>query len=235
VLGAIWWGRNIVTYGGMDWMGLNRHDLVVTGQPTTADWIAEHGLPATLQRFVKFTFQSFWGMFGWMAVPMNTLAYQGVGVLSAMTAIGFGLALVHRQNHRLGEEADWAVALVLTLSTLLSVLGYLWWNVSFVQHQGRYLFTALVPIGLAAGVAWEFLAYDRAARWVALLFLVGSVVALITGSQFFAVIIAGAAGVVWLNNRLDPRYRWFLPMIVNLGLAGFALASLFLFVIPWLN
>ncbi len=235
LLGLAWWGRNIATYGGMDWMGLSQHDLVVTGQPTTAGWIAEHGLPATLQRFVRFTFQSFWGMFGWMAVPMNAIAYQGAAVLSAMTGIAFGLLFFSRRGQRKGKGVGPAVVLVLVLSALISALGYLWWNISFVQHQGRYLFPALVPIGMAAGVAWEWLAYKRAARWVGVLFVVGSIGALATGNRFLAVIMGSAGGLVWLNSQLALRFRWLLPAIMHLGLALFALASLFLFIIPWLN
>jgi hypothetical protein len=32
---------------------------------------------------------------------------------------------------------------------ILTVLVYIYYNTTFVQHQGRYLFPALVPIGLA--------------------------------------------------------------------------------------
>lgn len=235
LLGVLWWGRNIATYGGIDWMGLSQHDLVVTGQPTTAEWIAEHGLPATLRRFFQFTFQSFWGMFGWMAVPMNVRVYQGVGVWSALTAVGFGLALANSRGQRHQGGSGRAIALVLAFSASLSALGYLWWNLSFVQHQGRYLYPALIPLGLAAGIAWEHLAYDRTARGVAVLCLVFSFGAFATGQRFLALIVAGAAGLLWLNSKLSIRFRWLLPALASAGLAGLALVSLFLFVIPWLD
>jgi hypothetical protein len=32
---------------------------------------------------------------------------------------------------------------------ILAVLVYIYYNTTFVQHQGRYLFPALIPIGLA--------------------------------------------------------------------------------------
>jgi hypothetical protein len=36
----------------------------------------------------------------------------------------------------------------------MTVFGYLYYNVTFVQHQGRYLFPALIPIGLAFAIGW---------------------------------------------------------------------------------
>ena len=41
-------------------------------------------------------------------------------------------------------------------------LGY---NLTFVQHQGRYLFSALVPIGIAVALAWGMLIRPITRRW----------------------------------------------------------------------
>ena len=166
---------------------------------------------------------------------MNARSYQGLGIWSALTAVGFGLALAGRRGQGSRGGSGRAIALVLTFSATLSALGYLWWNVSFVQHQGRYLYPALIPLGLAAGIAWEHLAYDRTAQGVAGLCLLVSIGLLATGQRFFALLVAGAAGLLWLNSRLSIRFRWLLPALASAGLAGLALLSLFLFVIPWLN
>jgi len=51
--------------------------------------------------------------------------------------------------------------ILLLVSGWLTVILYFYYNLSFVQHQGRYLFPALIPIGLAAAVslrAWGKLA-----------------------------------------------------------------------------
>jgi hypothetical protein len=48
-------------------------------------------------------------------------------------------------------------ATILTLLFLLTVAGYLYYNLTFVQHQGRYLFPALIPIGLAFSIGWDHL------------------------------------------------------------------------------
>ena len=36
----------------------------------------------------------------------------------------------------------------------LTLGGYLYYNLTFVQQQGRYLFPALIPIGLAFAIGW---------------------------------------------------------------------------------
>jgi hypothetical protein len=47
-------------------------------------------------------------------------------------------------------------SLLLLLTCALLTLGlYLYYNLSFVQHQGRYLFPALIPMGLAAAVSLD--------------------------------------------------------------------------------
>ncbi len=51
-LGALWWVRNMLVYGGLDVLGKAAHDGVVVGQPRTAEWIATMGLPAVLKAFV---------------------------------------------------------------------------------------------------------------------------------------------------------------------------------------
>ena len=45
-------------------------------------------------------------------------------------------------------------ATILVLLFILTVGGYLYYNLTFVQHQGRYLFPALIPIGLAFTIGW---------------------------------------------------------------------------------
>ena len=47
-------------------------------------------------------------------------------------------------------------AIVLALSVLLTLLAYGYYNVTFLQHQGRYLFTALIPIAVFLAAGWEW-------------------------------------------------------------------------------
>jgi hypothetical protein len=54
---------------------------------------------------------------------------------------------------------------LLAFLALLTLLAFIWYNTQFVQHQGRYLFPALIPVGLALGLGWSIVA----ARWPDLL------------------------------------------------------------------
>ncbi|MFQ5854438.1 MAG: hypothetical protein ACE5LU_02175 [Anaerolineae bacterium] len=148
-LSAWWFVRNAAVYGGLDIFGRQRHDMVATGQPRTIDWIASYGWGAYLDRAWNFTFKSFWGVFGWMGVFMDQRIYAGLLVLTTVSAVGFLLFLfrVIRDPVRLSSR-QWASLGLLALSILLTASTYVWYNFTFVQHQGRYLFPALVPIAL---------------------------------------------------------------------------------------
>lgn len=157
LLGGLWWGRNIAIYGGLDLLGKAAHDAVVIGQPRTTDWITERGLVEVVRLFIQTTFNSFWGQFGWMAWPMNNPGwlYPLLWVGTAVVILGLVLS---RQS--LVSSRQSFILLVTFLLTLGVHVGY---NVTFVQHQGRYLFPALLPIGvgvsvgLGAWLRWPFL------------------------------------------------------------------------------
>jgi 4-amino-4-deoxy-L-arabinose transferase-like glycosyltransferase len=151
VLAAPLWARNILTFGGLDFLGLQRHNAVVVGQPTTADWLTQFGLAGLLTRLIRTTFQSFWGQFGWMSVLNDRLYWFGLALTVLSTALFLrwwataGRALAPAQSRPL--------TLLLVLAAM-TVLAYGWYNLQFVQHQGRYLYTALIPISMAFGLAW---------------------------------------------------------------------------------
>ncbi len=88
LLGLPLWLRNIATYGGLDFLGLGWHDRVVTGQPTTAAWIAANGWPAYWERAWDFTFKSFWGVFGWLGVFMDGRLYTLLLIFSGIVTVG---------------------------------------------------------------------------------------------------------------------------------------------------
>ena len=160
LLGAGWWIRNAIVYGGLDVMGLARHNAVVVGQPTTAQWIADYGVGNLLQRFFTLTYQSFWGQFGWMSTPMPAREYIVLGALSLIALIGWVWWLVRDSKKQTAKDTSANPShkryggLLLTLLFVLTLGGYLYYNLTFVQHQGRYLFPALIPIGLAFAIGW---------------------------------------------------------------------------------
>ena len=147
LLGALYWGRNVAVYGWPDFLGAVRHEAVVQGQPRTNEWIAAYGAAEVARRFVVTTFQSFWGQFGWMGVVMDQRAYFALRLYSAGLALGAIIAVVRRPSLTIVQRDG---LMVLGVSGLITLALYLSYNLSFVQHQGRYLFPALIPTGLAA-------------------------------------------------------------------------------------
>jgi 4-amino-4-deoxy-L-arabinose transferase-like glycosyltransferase len=172
LIGSIWWLRNLIVYGGFDVLGLARHNAVVVGQPTTAQWLIDYGAGGLLLRFFSTTYRSFWGQFGWMSTPMPDREYLLLGAMSVVALGGWIWWVVERRlkdapsgpppqgvGHGQGGRMKKALHLspqagLLVLLFVLTVGGYLYYNVTFVQHQGRYLFPALIPIGLAFAIGW---------------------------------------------------------------------------------
>ena len=144
-MGTAWWLRNILVYGWPDFLGLINHSEVVVGQPRTLDWLDKFGEFDFSRRFIQTTFNSFWGQFGWMAVPMKLVVFRFLTILSLMIVIGNYL-LLRLKFLKLNFEKINLLVVVFTLATV--VLQYIWYNVEYVQHQGRYLFPALLPLAL---------------------------------------------------------------------------------------
>lgn len=151
-----WLLRNASVYGWSDPLALRRHDMVVTGQLTTAQYLAANGRVALARAFAVTTFRSFWGQFGWMGVVLDTRVYAAFGLLSSLAAGGGALGIYRLcRTRRIRGSLPWRTVALLSLWVGATIAGYLWWNTRFLQHQGRYLFPALLPISLAlsAGLA----------------------------------------------------------------------------------
>ncbi len=141
-----WFARNSLTYGGLDVLGLRRHEAVVVGQPRTAQWLQELGALRLAKRFVFTTFHSFWGQFGWMAAPLPSAVYSVLWLVSALGLAGVVLRLWSAR--RLWPTSTPSAYRLLLLWVGLNLLAYGWYNLTFVQHQGRYLFPSLPALAL---------------------------------------------------------------------------------------
>ncbi|MBP7591282.1 MAG: DUF2142 domain-containing protein [Chloroflexi bacterium] len=162
LLGALWWARNMVVYGGLDVLGKAAHDSVVVGQPRTAEWVADMGRTAVYRAFISTTFNSFWGQFGWMTTPMDGRLYRLLWVFTAVWVVGLIVALVIWWDRKRPS----VLAVVVLLATfLLSLAVHVAYNVTFVQHQGRYLFPALLPIGVGVSVGLGVWVRPFVRRW----------------------------------------------------------------------
>jgi hypothetical protein len=179
ILGGIWSLHSVQVYGFPDVFGQRQHNLVVVGQPRTADQITAVGWGGYLRQGIETTFNSFWGQFGWMALPLSSWMYAVFLGLMAVGASGLILSMFTspprpysaRLNGRLrtsvGEQWRRAGWIVLGLTSILAVLAYLYYNTEFLQFQGRYMFSGILPfaIGMALGVdTWRRLILGRFSR-----------------------------------------------------------------------
>jgi hypothetical protein len=180
VLSAPWFIRNGLTYGWSDPLGLARHETIVAGQPRSSEWLATYGWLGLLGRMARTTFQSFWGQFGWMAVPLPPRIYQILLLVSALLVAGFVVWLVRQRRSRSSGFPVFDSTSLLVLSAVLTCTAFVWYNLTFVQHQGRYLFPALIPLATAAALGLDTLAtlLPRPLRILAVVALFGSMAAL---------------------------------------------------------
>ena len=213
LLAAPWLLRNARVYGAGDPFGLRAHAWAVACtpvaacQPRSADWIAERGLGDMLWRMLRFGFESFWGVFGWMGVFFDRLAGIPIYGLLALASLlaGIGLALALRRiagdpsaglaRHRLG---------LLAASAGATLAAFLIYNLEFVQHQGRYLLPALLPVGLGFSLGLRELG-----RW-----------------------LAGRVGLP--QDRSRALADW-LPLAFALALLGLARLGLYHYIVPGLG
>ena len=208
-----WYVRDLVTYGWPDFLGLGRHDAIVVGQLRTGDYLASVGLVAYLQRLVEYTFKSFWGVFGWLGVFMDSRIYFVLALVCGVVIGGLVLrgAASASRARRAGSGqaaaeprlAGYALRL-LACSALLTLLVYGWYNLQFVQHQGRYLFTALIPVSIGFGMGWDGALRPHNSRLIAVGLLI---------------LALGLAAGSLLAHQALPRWSLALTVVVAAGLA----------------
>lgn len=158
LLGMPLWVRNMWLYGAWDFLALRWHDQVVVGQPRTTDWIEANGWIAYSERAFGFTFQSFWGVFGWMGVFMDERIYTALLLFSGVIFMGLLWATVRFISG--GPDTDMdvfqlSVLILFGLILLAVVVSYTWYNMKFVQHQGRYFFWGMLPISTIIALGWR--------------------------------------------------------------------------------
>ncbi len=233
--------RNGLIYGGFDILGLARHDAVVVGQLRTAAYIAEVGWLTYFNNLFQSTFHSFWGQFGWMAVPMDYRVYSVLGLLSVLALAG----LIHRLCFRPAwvkrtpqsksiQQALWVMAL-----SLLLVSGiFMGLNRSFVQFQGRYFFTALMPLGLffTLGLT-EALKKDLALKMTAIIILAAITTMLNARradifNKWTLLICGGSVLSIFARRWLPLNDSHWLVAFIYVALIGLSAVSVWWFILP---
>ena len=152
------WVRNVQLYGMWDILGLGFHDVVVTGQPTTGEWLKQYGWVPYSERALTFTFRSFWGVFGWLSVFMDSRIYMMLQVFTGIILAGLLWSLVRFISGRPETDLDrfqfWVLGFFMVMLAAVFA-SYIWYNLKFVQHQGRYLLWGLLPLCTFVGLGWR--------------------------------------------------------------------------------
>jgi 4-amino-4-deoxy-L-arabinose transferase-like glycosyltransferase len=221
-----WLARNAAIYGPCDLLGMVRHDAVAGGQMTTAALLAERGALGALRRLLQTTFQSFWGQFGWMGVPLHPRVYKALAACTALALLGvldsarllWGAARDSRRAYQMMLLAAWGV---------LTVAGFLWYNLQYVQHQGRYLLPALPVWALLFTCGMQRL-YAHAPRWVLGVLGVAALGLLILATVsrdlkgYALLLVVASAALVVVGHSVERRWLSVPLPGTYLALAGFA-------------
>jgi 4-amino-4-deoxy-L-arabinose transferase-like glycosyltransferase len=173
ILYAPWLVRQGLTYGWNDLFASRRHDQVVLDQPRFPGFTTDH-----VGYLAQTTFHSFWAQFGWMGLPVEDRLYWLWGILSVLAAVGLTRLAPARRFLRGGANEHAALSIQHSSDSALStrhsaprvervavltlvVCGYLaalaYYNLTFIQAQGRYLFPALPALAALAILGWTYL------------------------------------------------------------------------------
>jgi 4-amino-4-deoxy-L-arabinose transferase-like glycosyltransferase len=135
-----WLVHQVTTYGWTDPLATSRHAQVVLDQKRFQGLSLDN-----VVAFLTTSFHSFWAQFGWMGVVAPDRLYWIWGFFTLVALVGLVM-----QRHRL-RPSTWRIVL-LTLGA--AAVGYVGYNLAYEQFQGRYLFTALVPLVMLLVWGW---------------------------------------------------------------------------------
>jgi hypothetical protein len=175
------------------------------------------------------------GALSWRMIQNAPLLLASRHAPLARQTEGADSALV--STYRLTSDQIGAGA-VLAFSGLLTVSLYLFYNLKFVQHQGRYLFPALGAISFAAALGLRELLRPQTARLVALWLLLASGLLLLIGALTKDISVWVLAllllGFVWTAAAawLPERWRWIAPALLYSGLLALDVTCLLVFIVP---
>lgn len=131
--------RNFALYGDPLGTGIQRAIL--------SELIAEKSLrsPYFLDAFPQLLFRSFFGMFGSMNLALPETVYRVYFLIVLVSLMVLILSIVRGRRERL---LGWAILFSAPLLLLGAVVYY---NLTYSQPQGRFLFPALVPFSTLVG------------------------------------------------------------------------------------
>jgi hypothetical protein len=174
-----------------------------------------------------------------MGILVDQRIYLVLALFCAVVGLGLVLFVIKCVKQRTLILSQRIPLALLALSSLFTLLSYLWYNLTFVQHQGRYLFPALVPLGLAFALGLREILNRDNAKAVALLLLAGVLVlaakGLISGdfNRFSLSLLSAAALAFGIKSLLPQKYDHLVFALPYLGLWALDLICLFKFIVPY--
>ena len=201
----------MLVYGPLDPLAMVRHDQIVVGQPRWAAYDLE-----AFDFFFRILFRSFWGMFGWMGVVLDDGFYILYLVLTVLGVAGIVLGRWMAMGQLLRHKAllGWAALLV------FGEVAY--YNLTFIQPQGRYLFPALVPIGLFLSSGWWQLASGATRGPLARLLTAGVLAGTVAWSlgEAAGTISVASSALRTADSTVRAQHYWSDTALIAVAAAG---------------
>jgi len=195
LIGSPWLLRNFTLYG--DPLGQKVFQQAFQQTTAPADGIMRlvGGLGPYASLMVKWTFASFWGVFDSMTafwgrdphVALSRMTHTPIGppfdeplspiynllaVLTGMALIGVRMGLRRAGVDAAKSSILWSFLLLI----LATAYGFTMFTLQFFQAQGRYWFTALVPLALFFALGYRGLfAKETSYRAVSIVLILGLV------------------------------------------------------------
>jgi hypothetical protein len=173
-----------------------------------------------------------------MAVPIDGRIYVVLALFSGIALLGcfFGVVDVWEDKRKLP-----VAGILLACSGILTLGGYLWYNLGFYQAQGRYLFPALIPLGLAWALGWREALRPRNASMIGVVLALATAIGgirLLTrtcGDKWRALVNGLGTAFFWGGWLVPQRIANWLYVAPYVFLAVLCAVSPFWFIIPYLT
>jgi hypothetical protein len=141
VLASPWLIRNTMLYGDPAGQHLFKQVFVQTTMTASRMTEMQHGLLGYWRYDAKLTVESFIGRFDSMLLGFYPPVYVIAGLIFLVGL--FGLTKIKAQQFSPNQQV---LLIGFAGLTILTLLQFIYFNMTFFQAQGRYLYLALIPI-----------------------------------------------------------------------------------------